>query len=105
MSNECPKCGSSYPWIITDTCTCREFWYEEYLPGMEVPEDWQTIHLQATTLEQAAEAIHEKHFADWDYQQYTELMIKAAGTSEWKKFEVTVETVPSFNAKEVKWNV
>jgi hypothetical protein len=48
--------------------------------------------------ESAALEIAERKFSDWEYPREIEVWVRQNPTDEWEKFEITVESVPSFSA-------
>ena len=51
--------------------------------------------------EVAALSFAEDNFSAWEYPEKMEIWIRKPGDIEWQKFEVTVESVPSFSATKI----
>ncbi|MGI9492970.1 MAG: hypothetical protein ACR2QF_11285 [Geminicoccaceae bacterium] len=96
----CKLCGDL---LVLDKSICRCEPYEwARREGNEAdPYDPSTIHLSGCIdLEDAASEINEKHFADWDYVDNSQIFIRKRG-GDWRLIEVTVESVPSFSGNDV----
>ena len=66
------------------------------------PEDEPEYTAYGNTAEDAALWLAEQEFSNWDYPRVMSIWVRRDDTDTWKKFNITVEAVPSFSATEVK---
>lgn len=94
--NFCKECGaylSSYR-----VHTCPPSW-QAVRPEYGDPEDESTFYkAYGSDAEHAALDIAERKFADWEYPRDVEIWVRKTPASDWVKFQVSVEAVPSFSA-------
>jgi hypothetical protein len=90
---KCPLCDE---YGFSDQHACPPKW--------EARRDWDddgdVTELYAIDAEEAAKKLMEDNFSDWSYPTAETILVRAAGQP-WKAFNVTVEQVPSFSAREV----
>lgn len=69
-------------------------------------DDWEdeSTYRQAIglTAEYAALDIAERKFSDWDFPMEFEVWVRKNVREKWNKFEISVEIVPSFSAREIE---
>jgi hypothetical protein len=88
----CPICHE-YDWKSTHQCkpcwdVIRVEWHDEDDPR----------HSYGYDAEAAVLKFAEDNFSNWEYPMSMEIWVRRTREEEWQKFEVDVETVPSFSA-------
>lgn len=51
--------------------------------------------------ESAALEIADRKFSDWDYPRDMEIWVRKTQDDQWEKYEITVQSVPSFSATRI----
>ncbi len=95
----CKNCGQ-FKGVSRDH-ECAPCW-QSVRPEYGDPEDESTFYNAfGEEAEDAALDIAERKFSDWEYPREVEIWVRKNPTDEWSKFEITVESVPSFSASPV----
>lgn len=96
----CRKCGqykSSY-----HEHECPPLW-QAVRPEYGDPQDASTFYdAFGIDAEHAALDIAERKFSDWEYPREVEVWVRKSPTDEWSRFTISIESVPSFTAKEMR---
>lgn len=95
----CKECGAYKSDYSTHVCAPR---WQAVRPEYGDPEDESTFYKAfGHDAEAAALEVAERKFSDWDYPHNIEIWVRQNSTDEWKKFEISVESVPSFSASQL----
>lgn len=95
----CQECGGFI--FSFEKHTCPPAW-QAIREGYCDPEDESTYYkVFAEDAEAAALELAKRCFSDWEYPSDFEIWVRKAESDPWEKFEITVETVPSFSANRV----
>ena len=89
----CPVCKN---WGFEKTHTCAKKW--EAICIDRHGEDEAYPVFSNGDEEDAAIAFAEKNFGDWEYPEEMEIWVRKNGNEPWSKFDISVESVPSFTA-------
>lgn len=99
MSNFCKDCGeykSEYREHVCPPC------WQAVRPEHGDPDDESTFYKAfGTEAQYAAIDIAERKFSDWEYPREVEIWVRQNPTDEWIRFEISVESVPSFSAHQL----
>ena len=99
MSSFCKDCGRFISQWKEHTCPPG---WQAVRPEHGDPEDESTFYNAfGEEAEDAALDIAERKFSDWEYPREVEIWVRQNPTDDWSKFEITVESVPSFSASPV----
>lgn len=94
--DKCKNCGD---YDFLDRHKCQPEWEAIYIDYHEEDDPGKAFGHSPKT---AVLSFAEKHFSDWDYPEEIEIWVRKPGETEWQKFYVEVEQVPSFSATEIK---
>jgi hypothetical protein len=92
-------CGNCGDFTDLSTHKCPPEW--EAVREDEFDEDDLGKAFGVTT-EYAAENFVERNFSSWEYPTELQVWVRKPGETEWSKFVVSVEMIPSFSATEIK---
>jgi hypothetical protein len=98
-SSWCKDCGE----FIYTSCIhiCPPSW-QAIRPEYCDPDDESTFYKAfGHDAEGAALELAERRFSDWEYPREIEIWVRKTAADNWQKFEITVESVPSFTASPV----
>ncbi|MGI9493495.1 MAG: hypothetical protein ACR2QF_13945 [Geminicoccaceae bacterium] len=94
---KCFRCHEYY-FLQDGPCSCISW---DYYHSEEKPtEDFYSVFIKTRSPGDAAEHICERNFADWDYPTEIDIWVRESGDMDWKGFDVNVESVPEFSARE-----
>jgi hypothetical protein len=84
------------------THICPPHW-EAIREDYDDPDDESTYRKAfGSDADVAAEDLVSRFFSDWDYPREVIVWVRKDASEPWRKFEVSVEPVPSFSAVEIK---
>ena len=97
--NKFDRCQSCNRWDFMLEHRCPPMWdvirdgyHDEYNPKK----------VRADTGKEAALIFAENGFSDWEYPMEMEIWVRENYDDPWQKFNIYVETVPSFYAERIK---
>lgn len=93
----CKECGAYISSFREHVCPPS---WQAVRPEYGDPEDESTFYKAfGHDAESAALDVAERKFSDWEYPREVEIWVRKNAANEWVKFEITVQSVPSFSAE------